>query len=264
MSNAQSGRSLSTQWRGPCAVRDRGRLRSKPAAQVPVAILVGDEARIQAELDHFGLENLPIKIEHASKSSQWAITLGVPPDPNAAAQCTDASSSLGRRRLCDAFGRKLRCLPRRGPALGAPRRRCDRPAIATSLPTATKPTVLLDIGANVRFEQPTSCSSPDGSRLLQHSSRGGASNRRTSIEWQRGEQGHRYTSGGAPTAHPDAIELYRLCRGARSAGCADVVVTDGHTGNVVLKLCEGIVGVYSSVSEPRCGPIGSQTLPPSL
>ena len=94
---------------------------------------------------------------------------------------------------------------------------CDRPRFDE--PThRTKPTVLLDIGANVEVRAAHLAVRPDRTRLLQHSSRGGASNRRTSIEWQRGEQGHRYTSGGAPTAHPDAIELYRLCRGARSTG----------------------------------------------
>ena len=245
VSNAQRRSIAIDAMGGPCAVRIvDGAVQACRAGAGPL-ILVGDEARIQAELDHFGLENLPIKIEHASE----VIAMG--DNPGRAARSKRGSSMHRCFELLKA-GDACATLSagNSGAFLGvgllSVRRveGCDRPAIATSLPTATKPTVLLDIGANVEVR---------AAHLVQFALMGAAySSIRHGVERPTVAL---LSNGSEVNKGTDTLrEAHRLLTQTPlnyigfvegrdlPEGCADVVVTDGHTGNVVLKLCEGIVG----------------------
>ena len=123
-----------------------------------------------------------------------------------------------------------------------------RPAIATIFPTARKPVVVLDSGANVdcsaeelvQFARLGAVYAEDilgrdepGGRAAQHRRRAG--------------EGQRRREGGAPAAPQRRAQLHRQRRRARPPGAApsdrgpiDVVVCDGFVGNVVLKFYEAI------------------------
>jgi phosphate acyltransferase len=117
-----------------------------------------------------------------------------------------------------------------------------RPAIAVLLPVPGQPTLLLDAGANVEVR-------PE--HLVQFAYMGAAF-----MEAVHGVARPRVglLSVGEEAAKgtPDVVEAHAQLRGAAAldfagnvegddvtAGAADVVVTDGFTGNVALKLMEG-------------------------
>ena len=123
-----------------------------------------------------------------------------------------------------------------------------RPALAIPLPVPRYPVTLLDVGANALARR---------EHLVQFAFRGAAlSNTVLGVERPRvallsnGEEAAR----GSPLvveAHAELLERSRLGIGAFEfvgnveggdvvAGVADVVVTDGFTGNVALKLMEGV------------------------
>jgi len=117
-----------------------------------------------------------------------------------------------------------------------------RPAIATVIPTSTTPCVLLDVGANADCK-------PE--HLVQFAAMGAAYARATlGVEEPRvallniGEE----PTKGSILAQEAYVQLEARIPGFTGniegrevpAGAADVVVTDGFTGNVVLKLMEGM------------------------
>jgi glycerol-3-phosphate acyltransferase PlsX len=125
----------------------------------------------------------------------------------------------------------------------------DRPALAATIPTRRRPAVLLDVGASVECRPP---------HLLQFAVMGSAYARITfdlaaprvgllSI-------GEEETKGNELTR-----EAYRLLKAAPLAfignveardvysGDADVIVADGFTGNVALKISEGLVEVVEGL-----------------
>jgi len=117
-----------------------------------------------------------------------------------------------------------------------------RPAIATVIPTSTTPCVLLDVGANADCK-------PE--HLVQFAAMGAAYARTTlGVEEPRvallniGEE----ATKGSILAQEAYVLLEARIPGFTGniegrevpAGAADVVVTDGFTGNVVLKLMEGM------------------------
>jgi glycerol-3-phosphate acyltransferase PlsX len=121
--------------------------------------------------------------------------------------------------------------------------RCDRPAIATSLPTTQAPTILLDIGANVEVR---------AAHLVQFALMGAAYSK-VKYDLERPTVAL-LSNGSEATKGTDTLrEAHRLLTQTHlnyigfvegrdiPDGCADVVVTDGFVGNIVLKLCEGIV-----------------------
>jgi glycerol-3-phosphate acyltransferase PlsX len=150
-----------------------------------------------------------------------------------------------------------------------------RPALALPLPIPGAPILLLDVGANVEVR-------PE--HLVQFAFMGSAFARAVlGVEEPRvallsiGEEASKGT--------PDLVEAHELLA-ARAGdgrlrfvgnvegtqvteGAADVVVTDGFTGNVALKLIEGVSGAVLrairdvATSSPR-GKLGGALLRPSL
>jgi glycerol-3-phosphate acyltransferase PlsX len=125
----------------------------------------------------------------------------------------------------------------------------DRPALAATIPTRRKPAVLLDVGASVDCRPP---------HLLQFAVIGSAYARvALGVEAPRvallsiGEEetkgneltreAHRLLKAGPVNfvGNVEARDVYR--------GCADVIVCDGFTGNVALKVSEGLVDIATDL-----------------
>ncbi|MCA9543492.1 MAG: phosphate acyltransferase, partial [Myxococcales bacterium] len=113
-------------------------------------LLVGDEARIQAALAEAGGGDAPIRIVHASE------VIGMAEHPGRAARTKrDSSMHVGFRLVKDGQAAGFVSAGNTGAmmAVGLLTLRrlpgCDRPAIASCLPTAKGHVVLLDMGANV-------------------------------------------------------------------------------------------------------------------
>jgi glycerol-3-phosphate acyltransferase PlsX len=125
----------------------------------------------------------------------------------------------------------------------------DRPALATAVPTRNRPAVLVDSGANVECRP---------AHLLQFAVMGGMYSRvafgvphpRVGLL----SIGEEETKGNELTR--EAHQLLKASRvnfigniEARDVytGAADVIVCDGFTGNVVLKISEGLVEVVGDL-----------------
>src|SRR4029077_5498248 len=125
----------------------------------------------------------------------------------------------------------------------------DRPALATTIPTRQRPAVLLDVGASVECRP---------QHLLQFAVMGAVYARVAfGIETPRVgllSIGEEATKGNELTR-----EAHRLLKAAPLAfigniearavysGQADVIVCDGFTGNVALKMSEGLVDVIENL-----------------
>jgi len=206
-------------------------------------VLVGDRARIEPVLARAGAADLPITIEHASE------VIGMAEHPGRAARAKrDSSMHVGfrlvqERKACGFVSAgnsgammatgvvTLRRIPR-----------CDRPAIASAMPTKGSKTVLLDMGANVEVR---------AAHLVQFALMG-AAYAEVLLERDRPTVGL-LSNGVEPTKGTETLrEAHRLLTmtdlkyvgfvegSTVPFGEVDVVVTDGFTGNVALKLSEGI------------------------
>jgi glycerol-3-phosphate acyltransferase PlsX len=119
----------------------------------------------------------------------------------------------------------------------------DRPALATIIPTRLSPTVLLDAGANVECRP---------QHLLHFAVMGGVY-ARLALRVERPRIGLLSIGEEATKGNDLTREAHRLLKAAPMnfignveardvySGVADVIVCDGFTGNVVLKISEGLV-----------------------
>jgi glycerol-3-phosphate acyltransferase PlsX len=125
----------------------------------------------------------------------------------------------------------------------------DRPALGTAIPTRRGPALLLDAGANVECRPP---------HLLQFAAMGSAY-AQVALGIERPRVGL-LSIGEEETKGNDLIrEAHRLLKGGTLhfignvegrdvyAGLADVIVCDGFTGNVALKISEGLVDVVEQL-----------------
>lgn len=208
----------------------------------PVA-LVGDEGAIRAELERLGAEGLPVEVVPAAE------VIGMAEHPGRAARAKrDSSMHVGFRLVRDRKACAFVSAGNTGAMMAVGlltlRRvpRCDRPAIAGSLPTLGSPTVLVDMGANVECR---------AMHLVQFALMGA-----TYAEALYGKQRPSVallSNGSEPTKGTETLrEAHRLLTATHlryvgyiegrdlPLGKVDVVVTDGFVGNVTLKLSEGI------------------------
>jgi glycerol-3-phosphate acyltransferase PlsX len=119
----------------------------------------------------------------------------------------------------------------------------DRPALATIIPTRLTPAVLLDAGANVECRP---------QHLLHFAVMGGVY-ARLALRVERPRVGLLSIGEEATKGNELTREAHRLLKAAPInfignvegrdvySGVADVIVCDGFTGNVVLKISEGLV-----------------------
>ena len=125
----------------------------------------------------------------------------------------------------------------------------NRPAIATSFPTQRGKTVMLDLGANIEC---------DASNLVQFAVMGEVFARNelnlsqpsigilnVGVEGLKGNE-HVRKASTILRESDLPIKFYGFVEGDDlGAGTVDVIVTDGFTGNIALKIIEGTVRLFS-------------------
>jgi phosphate acyltransferase len=225
-------------------------------AQTLDVVLVGDAPRLEAELARSGrAPSDRIEVVHASElvtmHDHAAQAFRAKPDSSmrvAVAQVASgqgdavvSAGNSGAMLACAIFG--LGRLPG-----------VERPAIVTVLPTPAGPLVLCDAGGNVE---------PRASQLAQFGVLAAAYDR---IVHERSRPRLGLLSNGAEPdkGTPLTREAHALLTAAQGPfqyigyvegsdlfrGVVDVIATDGFTGNVVLKTCEGIAeGMFGLVRQ---------------
>ncbi len=208
-------------------------------------VLVGQRGPIQAELEKHDTANLPLTLQHASE------VIEMHEHPAAAVRAKkDSSMIVGmemvKQREADAFltagnsgGALAAALFRLGRIRGV-----KRPALSTVFPSQTPQgfCFLLDIGAN------TDCK-PE--YLLQFALMGsvyaervlGVPNPRVAIVSNGEEEGkgNQLVQETVPLLKASPLNFVGNAEGKDIIrGLADVIVTDGFTGNVIIKLAEGV------------------------
>ena len=213
------------------AIEDRGLSKDGPGARIEVVhcseVIEMDDSPVEA-LRSKRDSSIARAAEHASSKH-----------PN---RC-DAWISAGNTGACVAASQiRMRCLPN-----------VIRPGIAVTVPTFAGPIVLIDVGANIE---------PKPVHLAQYGVMGDA--------YARGILGIRnprvalMNVGGEEQKGTSEMKVARdLLRGADNLnfigyvegrgvfdGDADVVITDGVVGNVMLKLAEGLSkGLFHAIAQ---------------
>jgi phosphate acyltransferase len=177
------------------------------------------------------------------------------PDPARAARTTpEASIVQAARAVAAGEAQALVCAGGTGAALAAGLFNIKRtpgiyrPALALPLPVPGRPVILLDVGANAEARR---------EHLVQFAFMGAALSR-TALEVERPRVGLLSNGEEAGRGSPLVLEVHaELSERARAGigafefvgnvegddvvgGVADVIVTDGFTGNIALKLMEGV------------------------
>jgi len=245
-----------------------GALRAVREGDVDVT-LVGDRARLEHQLG-----DAPIELVHATE----VVTMHDHPGQAFRAK-PDSSMRVAVQRVADGHGDAVVSAGNSGAMLATSLfvlgriEGVERPAIVTVLPTPSGPLVLCDAGANTE---------PKASQVAQFGVLGAAYDRvvhgRTrprlgllsnGVEAGKGTPLTREAHAllGAMTGsfqfigYVEGSDLFR--------GVVDVIATDGFTGNVVLKTCEGIAeGLFGLVKQElestMLARLGSALVAPAL
>jgi phosphate acyltransferase len=134
-----------------------------------------------------------------------------------------------------------------------------RPGIAAIMPTAKGPCAIIDVGANVH---------PRATHLYQYGVMGAVFARHI-LGKERPTVGLMNVGEEEGKGHELAVEAYALLKGGLKdrfvgnvegrdihRGAADVIVTDGFVGNVVLKMSEGVFDfLMRTVAKEIVGPL---------
>ena len=236
-------------------------------------VLVGDEAEIQHALKRARAEKLPIEVVHAAERIEMS-------EKAAAAARKKSQSSLGvltqlhkDRRIDALFSAGNTGAVVATTLLGLGRlESVSRPALAAFVPNPGGGTVVLDVGANAECR---------ASYLVQFAHMGavyaryllGRENPRVGLL----SIGEEDTKGNALVF--ESLPLLRRARHLNFIGnvegrdvfkgTCDVVVTDGFTGNVVLKTAESVAGLLAHMVREELrrdwlARVGSLLMLPSL
>jgi phosphate acyltransferase len=217
------------------------------------------------------------------------VSIAKSPDPARAARAHPESSIVqAARAVADGRAQALVCAGGTGAAVAAGlfnikrARGVFRPALALVLPVPGRPTVLLDVGANAQAR---------AEHLVQFAFMGAALSR-VVLGVQRPRvgllsNGEEFGRGGPLVVEARSELLRRLSATAEgggaapfefvgnveggdlTSGAAEVIVTDGFTGNVALKVMEGVSSTVlravrdAAYSSPRAK-LGGLLLAPSL
>lgn len=221
-------------------------------------VLVGDRARVEPLLPAAGRDR--IEIFHA------ADTIGMSESPVEALKAKPDNSIARCWQLM--VGKKVEGIVSAGNtgamvAGGLLSRRflkgVRRPGIAAIMPTAKGPSVIIDVGANVH---------PRATHLYQYGVMG-AIHARHILGKENPTVGLMNVGEEEGKGHDLAVEAYALLKAGMKdrfvgnvegrdihRGAADVVVTDGFVGNVVLKLSEGVFDfLMKTVAKEIVGPL---------
>lgn len=241
----------------------RGAVQARRTLGEGEIILVGDRARLEAELTACQGDASGITLEHASQT----IEMDEPP-VKALRKKPDSSIQVCVRLAVEGRADAIVSAGNTGAVVAAASMAArllpgvKRPAIAVALPHATGRTTLIDVGANIKCKP---------LHLYQNAVMGVIYTQQVlKVENPRvglltiGEED---AKGNDLTSH--ANKLIRLSglnfvgnvegRDIHSGVC-DVVACDGFTGNVVLKVCEGLgAGLLQSVMM-ECQALGPEAV----
>jgi glycerol-3-phosphate acyltransferase PlsX len=206
-------------------------------------VLVGREADVQRELARHKTDGLALSIVPASE------VVEMDDHVSAVRAKRDNSMSVGLRlikeRRADAFVSAGNSGAVMAAALfGVGRiRGIDRPALASIFPASKTPAVLIDLGANAdptpqNLAQFALLGSIYAERVL------GIVRPRVAIvsNGEEIEKGNELVKATIPLLKSSGLNFIGSVEGKDiSKGVTDVIVTDGFTGNVILKLTEGLV-----------------------
>jgi glycerol-3-phosphate acyltransferase PlsX len=215
-------------------------------------VLVGQQEKVHGELDKHDTAGLALTVQHASQ------VIEMDEHPAAAVkEKKDCSMVVGmemlKRQEADAFftagnsgGALAAALFRLGRIRGI-----KRPALSTIFPSQTPQgyCFLLDIGANADckpeyLEQFALMGSIYAERVL------GVPNPRVAIVSNGEEEGkgNQLVQETVPLLKAGRFNFVGNAEGKDIPwGLADVIVTDGFTGNVVIKLAEGVSGLLLDI-----------------
>jgi glycerol-3-phosphate acyltransferase PlsX len=207
-------------------------------------VLVGDRAAIDREVTRLGAQNLPLEIRHASQ------VVGMAEIPSQALRRKrDSSLRVAAQLVKDGEAAAFVSAGNTGAAMAIAMfvigvlPGIDRPAIAAVLPNRKRFTVLLDVGANV---------DPKSWHLLQFAVMGhvyardilGLDHPRVgllSVGEEEGK-GNELVKEAYDQLKDSSLNFVGNVEGRDIYnGRCDVVVTDGFTGNVALKISESLV-----------------------
>lgn len=206
-------------------------------------ILVGREPDIQRELSRHAVSGLPISIVHASE------VIEMEEHTMAVKEKKDSSMVVGVRLVKEGKADAFVTAGNSGGAMAAALfglgriRGIDRPALITVYPAAPNPCVLIDMGANT---------DPKLENLVQNALMGAVYAERV-LGIARPRVG--LVSNGEEADKGSALvrDAYKVLAASKlnfvgnvegkdiGRGLADVVVSDGFVGNVIVKLSEGLV-----------------------
>jgi glycerol-3-phosphate acyltransferase PlsX len=211
-------------------------------------LLVGREDVLRAELEKYeGWRHLPIRIVHASE----VITMDDSP-ATALRGKRDSSLRVAARLVRDGEAQGLVSAGNTGAVMALSKTimgmipGVERPALASAFPTLRgKPAIMVDVGANVdstpRMLAQFAVMGDIYSRLIFHTQSPRVGVLSIGEEEHKGNELTRGASAILKTlplnfiGNVEGRDLY--------TGHADVVVCDGFTGNVALKVSEGLVDV---------------------
>jgi glycerol-3-phosphate acyltransferase PlsX len=211
-------------------------------------ILVGDEARLERELDRLQAHALPITICHAAEVVHMDEAPGM-----ALRKKRFSSIRVAIELVRNAEAHAVFSAGNTGAALAAttmilkPLAGIDRPAIASLLPTQKGFTILIDAGANV------DCSAAQlvqfgimGNVLAKHLFNKPSPAVGLLAIGEEDIKGNDVTKEAFLMLKQSHLNFIGNVEGKHFfRGVADVVVCDGFIGNVALKMCEGVAEMYS-------------------
>jgi glycerol-3-phosphate acyltransferase PlsX len=206
-------------------------------------ILVGREDEIKRELARHKTEGLALSIVHASEVVEMNDHV------NAVRAKRDNSMSVGLRLLKQGQADAFMSAGNSGAVMAAALfgigriRGIERPALCTVFPASQDSTVIIDLGANT---------DPEPSNLVQFAMMAsvyaervlGVQRPRVGIvsNGEEDEKGSQLVRQSFPLLRNSSLNFVGSVEGKDiPKGKVDVVVTDGFTGNVILKLSEGLL-----------------------
>jgi glycerol-3-phosphate acyltransferase PlsX len=206
-------------------------------------VLVGREDDVRRELARHNTSGLTLSVVHASE------VVEMDDHVNAVRAKKDNSMSTGMRLLKEGKADAFMSAGNSGAAMAAALfglgriRGIDRPALASIFPASKTPVILIDLGANT---------DPTPQNLVQFAMMGsvyaervlGQSQPRVAIvsNGEEAEKGSERVKAAYPLLQASGLNFIGNVEGKDiPKGLADVIVTDGFTGNVIIKLTEGLV-----------------------
>ena len=206
-------------------------------------VLVGREQDIRRELARHETSGLPLSVVHAEE------VVEMDEHVDAVKRKRDASIRVGMRLVREGEADAFVSAGNSGAVMASAIfdlrriRGIKRPALAVMYPAAPNPVLLIDNGANT---------DPTPQNLVQFAQMGsayveklwGIENPRVAIvsNGEEPDKGNQLVRETYPLLEASGVNFVGNAEGKDvTKGIADVVVTDGFTGNVMIKLSEGLV-----------------------